>query len=148
MATPPVGHITNIYGFISTSTRPKTAKYGRMVDQHELYLLANDSDVTTYESRDKHMQLYSHFWKKHYHQAWQNVMPTCPDFHLPNLAMWCAGFQKCHILTFDFCCWSASGHTKTNWVLNVENCIARYKWKLLMHKAIFVAKRVKLFHRT
>ena len=57
MTAPPLGHITYIYGFIFTSTRPKAAKYGRRggTGMHLLYF-ANSTDVTSYESRDKQLE--------------------------------------------------------------------------------------------
>lgn len=38
MTSPPIGHRTNIYGFISTFTETMIIKLGRIVDQHALTL--------------------------------------------------------------------------------------------------------------
>ena len=39
MTSPPLGHLTNIYGFISNSIYIVIIKLGRLVDQHALVLV-------------------------------------------------------------------------------------------------------------
>ena len=53
MKSPQVGHMTNVYDFISTATNLITTKLGKIVDQHTLILPCRYDDITTTRSRNQ-----------------------------------------------------------------------------------------------
>ena len=56
MAWSQLGHMANVYDFISTSMNTIISKLSKMVDQHQhalIFLYGND-DVTTARSRSKY----------------------------------------------------------------------------------------------
>ena len=60
---PQLGHMTNIYDFISTSTSLKIDKLVGMVVQYALKLVAGDSCVITSKSLHSSLWFYVHYYK-------------------------------------------------------------------------------------
>ena len=52
MASSKHGHVTVIYGFLSTSVNSITNKLGRMIDRHSLILPGRNNGVIKARSRD------------------------------------------------------------------------------------------------
>ena len=53
MMSPQLGHVINVYGFISSSITPITSKPGRTVDQHAPILPCGNDDVIKIRPRDE-----------------------------------------------------------------------------------------------
>ena len=73
MTSPLFSHMTNIYGFISTSKRTIITKPGIYYASKFWPYPAERSGVTIYRLRDKHLWLYLHFCHVYSNQTLKNV---------------------------------------------------------------------------